>query len=67
MSITHPCFQARVSRWIKDEHGQPMFFAVDHYFDRLAWEEHMAAEFTSRCFGGIGRWKTIWRLHSPQG
>jgi ubiquinone/menaquinone biosynthesis C-methylase UbiE len=46
MSITHPCFQARVSRWIKDERGQPLFFAVDHYFDRLAWEEHMAAEFT---------------------
>ena len=46
MSITHPCFQARVSKWIKDERGQPMFFAVDHYFDRVAWEARMAAEFT---------------------
>lgn len=46
MSITHPCFQARVSRWIKDERGQPMFFAVDRYFDRIAWEEHMAVEFS---------------------
>jgi ubiquinone/menaquinone biosynthesis C-methylase UbiE len=46
MSITHPCFQARVSRWIRDAQGQPMFFAVDHYFDRIAWQEYMAAEFT---------------------
>lgn len=46
MSITHPCFQARVSRWVKDQRGQPRFFSVDHYFDRVAWEEHMAAEFT---------------------
>ena len=55
MSITHPCFQARVSRWIRDERGQPMFFAVDHYFDRLAWEEHMAPEFT----------RTVLRRHRP--
>lgn len=48
MSITHPCFQARVSRWIKDERGQPKFFSVDHYFDRVAWEEYMAAEFTRK-------------------
>jgi ubiquinone/menaquinone biosynthesis C-methylase UbiE len=48
MSITHPCFQARVSRWIKDERGQPLCFAVDHYFDRVAWEEYMAAEFTRK-------------------
>jgi ubiquinone/menaquinone biosynthesis C-methylase UbiE len=55
MSITHPCFQARVSRWITAERGQPMFFAVDHYFDRLAWEEHMAPEFT----------RTVLRRHRP--
>jgi ubiquinone/menaquinone biosynthesis C-methylase UbiE len=55
MSITHPCFQARVSRWIKDERGQPMFFAVDHYFDRVAWEEPLAAEFT----------KPVLRRHRP--
>jgi ubiquinone/menaquinone biosynthesis C-methylase UbiE len=55
MSITHPCFQARVSRWLKDERGQPMFFAVDHYFDRAAWEEYMAAEFT----------KPVLRRHRP--
>ena len=55
MSITHPCFQARVSRWIKDERGQPKYFAVDHYFDRIAWEEYMAAEFT----------KPVLRRHRP--
>lgn len=55
MSITHPCFQARVSRWIRDERGQPMFFAVDYYFHRTAWEEHMAPEFT----------RTVLRRHRP--
>jgi SAM-dependent methyltransferase len=46
MSITHPCFQARVSRWIKDGNGRPLHFAVDYYFDRCSWEEWMSPEFT---------------------
>ncbi len=44
-----------MSRWIKDERGHPLFFAVDHYFDRVAWEEYMAAEFT----------RTVLRRHRP--
>lgn len=46
MSITHPPFQTRAARWIKDDRGQPLFFAADHYFERAAWEERMAANFT---------------------
>jgi len=46
MSITHPCFQTRASRWMKDERGELLLFTVDHYFDRSAWEERMAPGFT---------------------
>ena len=42
MSITHPCFTPPVSRWIRDEAGNGKFFAVDRYFERIAWEETMA-------------------------
>jgi ubiquinone/menaquinone biosynthesis C-methylase UbiE len=45
MSITHPCFQTRVSKWMKDEAGKASFFIVDHYFARAAWEERMSREF----------------------
>ena len=46
MSITHPCFQTRASRWFKDNQGQSLFFIVDHYFKREAWEERLAPAFT---------------------
>ena len=46
MSITHPCFQTRASRWFKDGEGQSLFFIVDHYFNREAWEERMGPGFT---------------------
>ena len=46
MSITHPCFTPPVSQWIKDDAGQAKFFAVDRYFDRIAWEERMAPGFS---------------------
>ena len=47
MSITHPCFSAPVSRWVRDEKGQPRFFAVDRYFERLAWEDLITPAFRS--------------------
>lgn len=46
MSITHPCFTPPVSEWIRDDHGRGKFFAVDRYFDRIAWEQKMARRFT---------------------
>lgn len=45
MSITHPCFTAPVSEWIRDENGRPKVFAVDRYFERSAWESTIAKNF----------------------
>jgi len=45
MSITHPCFSAPVSRWIRDSDGALEVFAVDRYFERLAWNEKMTPAF----------------------
>ena len=61
MSITHPCFSAPVSRWVPDGGGSLEVFAVDRYFDRIAWPAKITSAFRARCFGVIVRWKTIWR------
>jgi 2-polyprenyl-3-methyl-5-hydroxy-6-metoxy-1,4-benzoquinol methylase len=45
MSITHPCFSAPVSEWVRNENGQPRFFAVDRYFDRSAWDSLITRAF----------------------
>jgi SAM-dependent methyltransferase len=45
MSITHPCFSAPVSKWIRDGGGPPRFFAVDRYFDRAVWPDHITSAF----------------------
>ncbi len=45
MSITHPCFSAPVSEWVRDDAGQPRFFAVDRYFERTQWEDFIARGF----------------------
>jgi 2-polyprenyl-3-methyl-5-hydroxy-6-metoxy-1,4-benzoquinol methylase len=45
MSITHPCFSAPVSGWQHDAGGQRSHFAVDRYFDRVAWEDFMSRSF----------------------
>jgi SAM-dependent methyltransferase len=45
MSITHPCFSAPVSKWIHDGGGPPQYFAVDRYFDRAVWPDHIAKAF----------------------
>lgn len=45
MSITHPCFSAPVSEWIRTDSGEPRHFAVDRYFDRLAWDDFITPRF----------------------
>jgi SAM-dependent methyltransferase len=45
MSITHPCFSAPVSRWVPDAGGSLQVFAVDRYFDRIAWPAKITSAF----------------------
>jgi ubiquinone/menaquinone biosynthesis C-methylase UbiE len=45
MSITHPCFSAPVSEWMRDDNGEIQTFVVDRYFDRVAWETMLAPGF----------------------
>jgi len=45
MSITHPCFSAPVSRWVRDEARGLRHFAVDRYLDRTAWDSYITASF----------------------
>jgi hypothetical protein len=47
MSITHPCFSAPVSEWVRGDDGELRMFAVDRYFDRVAWETMITPEFRS--------------------
>ena len=46
MSITHPCFTGRGSRWWRNEDGVADHYAVDNYGSREAWEEYLADKFT---------------------
>jgi ubiquinone/menaquinone biosynthesis C-methylase UbiE len=45
MSITHPCFSAPLSRWVRDRDGSLVMFAVDRYFERVAWNETITPAF----------------------
>jgi ubiquinone/menaquinone biosynthesis C-methylase UbiE len=45
MSITHPCFSAPVSHWIRTDAGTLDHFAVDRYLDRTAWDSYITASF----------------------
>jgi SAM-dependent methyltransferase len=45
MSITHPCFSAPVSKWLRDPDGSLDVFTVDRYFERVAWPEKIAPMF----------------------
>jgi ubiquinone/menaquinone biosynthesis C-methylase UbiE len=45
MSITHPCFSAPVSDWIGGKGRARQHFAVDRYFERIAWDDRIAATF----------------------
>jgi 2-polyprenyl-3-methyl-5-hydroxy-6-metoxy-1,4-benzoquinol methylase len=55
MSITHPCFSAPISQWVRDENGELQHFAVDRYFERVAWESQVAPPFRT----------TVLRRHRP--
>ncbi len=45
ISITHPCFSAPVSDWVGGKGRRPQHFAVDRYFERIAWEDRIAPTF----------------------
>ena len=45
MSITHPCFSAPRSEWVRDGAGGLRFFAVDRYFERIAWDTMITPRF----------------------
>ena len=45
MSITHPCFSAPVSDWVGGKGRRPQHYAVDRYFERIAWDDRIAASF----------------------
>lgn len=45
MSILHPCFSSRQSRWKRNEDGAFEYYQVDAYFERQVWEEHITDRF----------------------
>lgn len=45
MSLTHPCFSAPVSDWVRGKGRVPRHFAVDRYFERIAWDDRIAPTF----------------------
>ena len=45
MSITHPCFSTPASHWIRSSDGSLVTFAVDRYFDRIAWDSPITDRF----------------------
>jgi 2-polyprenyl-3-methyl-5-hydroxy-6-metoxy-1,4-benzoquinol methylase len=45
MSMTHPCFSAPVSDWVGGKGRRAQHFAVDRYFERIAWEDRIAPSF----------------------
>jgi len=47
MSITHPCFSAPVSDWVGGKGRRPQHYAVDRYFERIAWNDRIAPSFRS--------------------
>ena len=45
MSTTHPCFSAPVSDWVGGKGKRAKHFAVDRYFERIAWHDRIAPSF----------------------
>ena len=45
VSTTHPCFSAPVSDWVGGKGRTPRHFAVDRYFERIAWNDRIAPTF----------------------
>jgi 2-polyprenyl-3-methyl-5-hydroxy-6-metoxy-1,4-benzoquinol methylase len=44
MSITHPCFSARVSKWVSSG-SSGEYFTVDRYLEGGAWDDFITSEF----------------------
>ena len=49
MSVTHPCFTARIAEWERnpDDRHELLFFKVDRYFQREVWEDMITKEFSA--------------------
>jgi ubiquinone/menaquinone biosynthesis C-methylase UbiE len=49
MSISHPCFTGTVAEWQRDanDRSRLLFFKVDRYFERKAWEDLITDRFTA--------------------
>jgi 2-polyprenyl-3-methyl-5-hydroxy-6-metoxy-1,4-benzoquinol methylase len=47
VSMTHPCFSAPVSDWVGGKGRKPQHFAVDRYFERIAWDDRITDKFRS--------------------
>src|SRR5207245_7058466 len=45
MSITHPCFSAPTSEWVRTESGEPKYFAVHGYLERTVLDDYIIARF----------------------
>jgi 2-polyprenyl-3-methyl-5-hydroxy-6-metoxy-1,4-benzoquinol methylase len=45
MSITHPCFSAPVSEWVRDDRRALLHFAVDRYLERTSWDSYITPSF----------------------
>ena len=45
MSMTHPCFSAPVSDWVGGKGRRQRYFAIDRYFERIAWEDRITPAF----------------------
>jgi ubiquinone/menaquinone biosynthesis C-methylase UbiE len=45
MSVTHPCFSAPVSEWVRSGDGVLEHFAVDRYFERSVWPTFITPRF----------------------
>ena len=46
MSISHPCFTGRGSRWLRNADGEIDHYAIDNYMEREAWEEFVTDRFS---------------------
>jgi SAM-dependent methyltransferase len=46
MSITHPCFMGRGSRWWRNADGEIDHYAINNYMNSEAWEEFVTDRFS---------------------
>ncbi len=67
VSITHPCFSAPTSEWVRDAAAHRRVFAVDRYFDRIAWKEKISAAFLAPVVRRHRTLRTMWVCSSGPG